>query len=47
MIASPAVAKPTPAPAIKALLITGGCCHDYDNQRDFQPYTLCLVCGFF
>ncbi|MBT4757785.1 MAG: hypothetical protein HOO08_05270 [Opitutae bacterium] len=37
MIASPAVAKPTPAPAIKALLITGGCCHDYDNQRELIP----------
>jgi type 1 glutamine amidotransferase len=24
-------------PAIKALLITGGCCHDYDNQREIIP----------
>lgn len=39
MIACPAVAKPTPTPQpdIKALLITGGCCHDYDNQRELIP----------
>lgn len=24
-------------PVIKALLITGGCCHDYDNQREIIP----------
>ena len=24
-------------PAIKALLITGGCCHDYDNQKTIIP----------
>ncbi|MEZ7844137.1 MAG: ThuA domain-containing protein [Opitutales bacterium] len=42
MIASPAVAKPTPAPAIKALLITGGCCHDYDNQREIVPMAVDL-----
>lgn len=29
--------KPTPQPDIKALLITGGCCHDYDNQRELIP----------
>jgi len=22
---------------VKALMITGGCCHDYDNQRDILP----------
>lgn len=25
------------APPIKALLITGGCCHDYDNQKYILP----------
>ena len=25
------------APTIKALLITGGCCHDYDNQKVIIP----------
>ena len=34
---SVAIAKPTEAPRIKALLITGGCCHDYDQQRDIIP----------
>lgn len=29
--------KPTPEPDIKALLVTGGCCHDYDNQRAIIP----------
>ncbi|ADE53730.1 ThuA domain-containing protein [Coraliomargarita akajimensis] len=29
--------KPSPTPDIKALLITGGCCHDYDQQRDIIP----------
>lgn len=33
-------AKPTPKPDIKALLITGGCCHDYDNQREIIPATI-------
>jgi hypothetical protein len=32
-----AIAKPSTAPKIKALLITGGCCHDYDQQRDIIP----------
>jgi type 1 glutamine amidotransferase len=36
-IASPAVAKPNPIPAIKALLIAGGCCHDYGQQREIIP----------
>ncbi|MEC7288244.1 MAG: hypothetical protein VXU42_06065, partial [Verrucomicrobiota bacterium] len=34
---SVAIAKPSEAPRIKALLITGGCCHDYDQQRDIIP----------
>ena len=43
VIASPAMSpKPTPAPAIKALLITGGCCHDYDNQREIVPMAVDL-----
>jgi len=25
------------APSLKALLITGGCCHDYDNQKTIIP----------
>ena len=25
------------AEPIKALLITGGCCHDYDAQREIIP----------
>ncbi len=37
MISGSARANPTPAPVIKALLITGGCCHDYDNQRELIP----------
>ena len=38
-VCSPASAKPKKAqgPVIKALLITGGCCHDYDNQRELIP----------
>jgi hypothetical protein len=24
-------------PLIKALLVTGGCCHDYDQQREILP----------
>lgn len=29
--------KPSPKPDLKALLITGGCCHDYDAQRELIP----------
>lgn len=29
--------KPSPKPDIKALLITGGCCHDYDEQKEIIP----------
>ncbi|HAV14215.1 MAG TPA: hypothetical protein DCX06_12095 [Opitutae bacterium] len=29
--------KRSPKPEIKALLITGGCCHDYDTQRELIP----------
>lgn len=32
--------KPTPEPHIKALLVTGGCCHDYDSQRELIPATI-------
>lgn len=32
-IAQPAFAQDAPAP-IKALLLTGGCCHDYKKQKD-------------
>ncbi len=32
--------KPTPQPDIKALLITGGCCHDYDTQREIIPASI-------
>ena len=31
---STALAEPTP---IRALLVTGGCCHDYDQQREIIP----------
>jgi type 1 glutamine amidotransferase len=34
--------KPTPKPGIKALLITGGCCHDYDAQRELIPMSVDL-----
>lgn len=34
--------KPTPKPDIKALLITGGCCHDYDAQRELIPMSVDL-----
>ncbi len=39
MIVSSVSAKPkaSPKPDIKALLITGGCCHDYDQQRELIP----------
>ena len=39
LVTSGASAKPKPAsePGIKALLITGGCCHDYDQQRELIP----------
>ncbi|MEN8735506.1 MAG: ThuA domain-containing protein [Lentimonas sp.] len=39
MVVSPVSAKPKPSPKpdIKALLITGGCCHDYDQQRELIP----------
>ena len=39
MLMSSASAKPklSPQPDIKALLITGGCCHDYDMQRELIP----------
>ncbi len=33
----PCFAADQPAPPIKALLITGGCCHDYDNQKTIIP----------
>ncbi|MGC6424129.1 MAG: ThuA domain-containing protein [Lentimonas sp.] len=32
--------KPSPKPDIKALLITGGCCHDYNTQREIIPATV-------
>lgn len=32
--------KPSPEPDIKALLITGGCCHDYDQQREIIPASI-------
>lgn len=32
-----AQAEAPPEPAIKALLVTGGCCHDYDAQRELIP----------
>jgi type 1 glutamine amidotransferase len=35
-IVLPSVAADKPTP-IKALLITGGCCHDYDNQKTIIP----------
>ena len=35
-------ARPTPEPDIKALLITGGCCHDYDTQRELIPAAIDL-----
>ena len=38
MIAGTATAQP----AIKALLITGGCCHDYDEQREVIPMSIDL-----
>jgi hypothetical protein len=34
--------KPTPPADIKALLITGGCCHDYDTQREILPMAVDL-----
>jgi hypothetical protein len=43
-VCSSASAKPKQAagPVIKALLITGGCCHDYDEQRDVIPMSIDL-----
>jgi type 1 glutamine amidotransferase len=35
-------AKKNAEPEIKALLITGGCCHDYDQQRDILPMAVDL-----
>lgn len=37
-----AAPKPSPKPDIKALLITGGCCHDYDAQREIIPMSIDL-----
>ena len=39
-----ASAKPKKAqgPVIKALLITGGCCHDYNEQREVIPMSIDL-----
>ncbi|MGB6221927.1 ThuA domain-containing protein [Haloferula sp.] len=39
LVAAPKKGKPanSAGPAIKALLITGGCCHDYDTQREIIP----------
>ena len=41
-VCSNASAKPNKAqgPAIKALLITGGCCHDYNEQREVIPASI-------
>ena len=41
-VCSTATAKPQKAqgPVIKALLITGGCCHDYDEQREVIPMSI-------
>ena len=39
-ICSTASAKPKQT--IKALLITGGCCHDYDEQRELLPVAVDL-----
>jgi type 1 glutamine amidotransferase len=33
MLIAPTAAKESPRP-VRALLITGGCCHDYNNQKD-------------
>lgn len=43
-LCSPASAKPNEAqgPVIKALLITSGCCHDYDEQRELLPVAVDL-----
>jgi type 1 glutamine amidotransferase len=30
-------AQAAPKPDLKALLVTGGCCHDYESQRDIIP----------
>ena len=39
----PLAAKPKKAaPDLKVLLITGGCCHDYDEQRDLLPMAVDL-----
>ena len=42
-----AVAKPkaSPKPDIKALLITGGCCHDYDEQKEIIPMAVDINTG--
>lgn len=42
-VVSPLVAnkqKQKLEPDIKALLVTGGCCHDYDQQREIIPMAL-------
>ena len=43
-LCSPAFAKPKKAkaadPVVKALLITGGCCHDYTEQRELIPASI-------
>lgn len=36
-LALPAAAQKDTAVDLKALLITGGCCHDYDTQRELIP----------
>ena len=35
MLAGPKVVPDEPARPIRALLVAGGCCHDYENQKDF------------
>ncbi|HKK19302.1 MAG TPA: ThuA domain-containing protein [Opitutales bacterium] len=37
LAAAPLQADKKPEPVIKALLITGGCCHDYTAQREILP----------
>lgn len=41
------MAKPKPLPKadIKALLVTGGCCHDYGNQREIIPASIDSTTG--
>ena len=33
LLASVAISADKPQPPIRALLVTGGCCHDYDRQK--------------